>query len=28
VDLPVSIANDGLQVVPDYKVRAAIRWNF
>jgi hypothetical protein len=28
VDLPVSIDNSGLQVVPDYKVRAAFRWNF
>jgi hypothetical protein len=28
VDVPVSVANDGLQVVPDYKVRAAVRWNF
>ena len=28
VDLPVSIANSGLQAVPDYKVRAAVRWNF
>ena len=28
VDVPVSITNDGLQAVPDYKVRAALRWNF
>ena len=28
VDVPLSVANDGLQIVPDYKVRAALRWNF
>ena len=28
VDLPVSTDNSGLQTVPDYKVRASLRWNF
>lgn len=28
VDLPVSIANSGLQVVPDYRIHAAVTWNF
>jgi hypothetical protein len=28
VDLPVSIANTALQVVPDYRVRAAVAWHF
>ena len=27
-DFPVSIANSGLQVVPDYRVRAAFTWRF
>jgi hypothetical protein len=27
-DLPVSIANSGLQVVPDYRIHAAVTWNF
>jgi hypothetical protein len=28
VDVPVSVTTDGTQVVSDYKIRAAIRWNF
>ena len=28
VDLPVSLANAGLQVVPDYRIRAAVTWKF
>ena len=28
VDVPVSIYNSGTQIVPDYKIRAAVRWNF
>ncbi len=28
VDLPVSIYNSGVQVVPDYRVRAALTWRF
>ena len=28
VDLPVSIGNSGLQVVPDYRVRAGLTWRF
>lgn len=28
LDLPVSIANTGLQAVPDYRVRAAVTWHF
>jgi hypothetical protein len=28
VDLPVSIYNSGSQTVPDYKIRASVRWNF
>lgn len=28
VDFPVSIENTGVQVVPDYKVRAALTWRF
>lgn len=28
VDLPVSIANSGLQVVPDYRIHAALTWKF
>src|ERR1035441_333209 len=28
VDLPVSIADSGLQVVPDYRIHAAVTWNF
>jgi hypothetical protein len=28
LDLPVSIANTGLQTVPDYRVRAGLTWNF
>lgn len=27
-DLPVSIANSGLQLVPDYRVHAAVTWRF
>lgn len=27
-DLPVSIANTGLQVVPDYRIRGAVTWRF
>ena len=27
-DLPVSIANSGLQVVPDYRLHAAVTWKF
>jgi len=28
VDLPVSIENSGVQVVPDYRVRAGLTWRF
>lgn len=28
VDFPVSIDNTGLQIVPDYRVRAAVTWHF
>ena len=28
VDLPVSIENTGVQVVPDYRIRAALTWKF
>jgi hypothetical protein len=28
VDVPVSLANAGLQVVPDYRIRAAVTWKF
>ncbi len=27
-DLPVSLANSGLQVVPDYRIHAAVTWKF
>jgi hypothetical protein len=28
VDFPVSIDNTALQIVPDYRVRAALIWHF
>jgi len=28
VDLPVSIASSGEQIVPDYRIRAALTWRF
>jgi hypothetical protein len=28
VDVPVSRYNTGVQVVPDYRVRAALTWHF
>ena len=28
VDVPVSIANAGLQLVPDYRIRATVTWKF
>ena len=28
VDLPVSMSNTALQLVPDWRVRAAVTWHF